>query len=73
MRFLLEVIVPFASLAMLMILSTLSKFRFVNDWFDQWIERHVWNRDSRDVRGFEVKPITGQTPVLREKEKNDHG
>jgi hypothetical protein len=23
--------------------------------------------------GFEVKPITGQPPVLREKEKNDHG
>jgi hypothetical protein len=27
---------------------------------------------KHQVRGFEVKPIRGETPVLREKE-NDHG
>ena len=34
---------------------------------------HLKLRPPRKQRGFEVKPITGQPPVLREKEKNDHG
>ena len=34
--------------------------------------RRITVGDAREQRGFEVKPITGETPVLREKE-NDHG
>jgi hypothetical protein len=32
----------------------------------------VVKSQRKDFVGFEVKPITGETPVLREKE-NDHG
>jgi hypothetical protein len=35
--------------------------------------RHLASAQPRERRGFEMKPITGQPPVLEEKEKNDHG
>jgi len=73
MRFVLEYILPFGSLGMLVLLDIAFKTRWFSDWFDDWIQRHVWNRESREVRGFEVKPITGETPVLREERDNDHG
>jgi hypothetical protein len=37
---------------------------------DMSIKKSRQSRESQ--RGFEVK-LTGETPVLREKEKNDHG
>ena len=41
---------------------------FVSD-----VKRFVLRSHRGERRGFELKPITGERPVLREERENDHG
>jgi hypothetical protein len=63
------VLVEFDELMAWPLLIFLTLFLIIPITLVLWMRKEM--RESRQ-RGFEVKPITGESPVLREKEKT-HG
>jgi len=62
-------IIGILAFGFLLVASVVAVIRFVQFWIGF---AEGMNEANGEPRGFEVKPTTGETPVLREKE-NDHG